>query len=108
MAAKHIVLYTGLALVAYYLYQQRMAQSGTVAVGSAANNNGTGETAGAPLAFNAGVANTSGNGMSAGAATNIGAVTGVAGPTIPTPVMRDSPSALQFFGGGAAAHPMDF
>lgn len=95
---KHVLLYAGLGLLGYCLIKQHQATN-NVAVANDPQS-----------AYNGGVANTSGGGNNitgGSAATNIGGLTGTVS-TIPTPVTRDSPSALAFFGGGNAAHPLDF
>lgn len=96
---KHIFLVAGIGVVAYAIWRNHQAGAPSNAPTSVGTSTG---------AFNGGVANTSGNGMTQ-AATNIGA-SDIAGASImsPTVVMRDSPSALAFFGGGNAAHPLDF
>lgn len=103
---KHAFLIAGLGLLGYCAWQQRQATSLTV-VSTPTGANAT------AAAFNGGIANTSGGGSAApgysggSPATNIGGGLGTSS-TIPTPVTQDSPSALSFFGGGAAAHPLDF
>lgn len=92
---KHLFLIAGTAVLVYAWSKQR-AETSTSVAGAA-----TGDS------FNAGVANTS----SGGAAANIGASTGAGMQTIlPVSPGSASPAAIMSvsWGGGSAAHPLDF
>lgn len=95
---KHVFALAGAALLGYAIWRNHNA---SMTVLGTADASGT---------YNGGVANTSGNNMSPGAATNIGAGVNPGPDATIMPVTSSSPAALAFmnFGGGSAAHPLDY